>query len=351
MAVRVLVVDDSSFFRRQIQKLLAEDKELEVVGTANNGKEAIEQTLKLKPDVITMDIEMPVMDGIAATKEIMRQQPTPVLMFSSLTTDGAKATLEALDAGALDFIPKRFEDISRNLAEVQKALCDKVREIGKNRKLASPSIPSVKKPVVSPVVNTSTFTSQNKGKIKLVAIGTSTGGPVALQEVLTHLPSNLSVPIIMVQHMPGTFTGPFAARLNQICGITVKEAEDGELLQAGTAYLAPGGKQLLVKKQGQDTIVNIQDGDINLTYKPCVDVTFDSIAKSFSNDVLAIVLTGMGADGCEGAKQLKARGAQILAQDKDSCVIYGMPAAIVEANLADHILPLNSISAHIIEQL
>lgn len=352
MAVRVLVVDDSSFFRRQIQKLLSEDSELEVVGTANDGKEAIEKTLQLKPDVITMDIEMPVMDGISATKEIMRQRPTPILMFSSLTTEGAKSTLEALDAGALDFIPKRFEDISRNLEEVKRVLCSKVREIGKHRQFIRPVSQAIHKSAAaaSPTTPPPVITNRSH-KINLVAIGTSTGGPVALQEVLTKLPANFPVPIVLVQHMPGTFTPTFANRLNQLSQITIKEAEDGDMLKPGTAYLAPGGKQMLLKKRGIDTRIVIEPGDQTLNYKPSVDVTFSSIAEAFTSDVLAIILTGMGADGCEGAKRLKAKGSLIWAQDRETSVVYGMPAAIADAGIAEKILPLSSFSSHIIQQV
>lgn len=357
MAVKVLVVDDSSFFRRQIQKLLEEDSELEVIGTANDGKEAIEKTLALKPDVITMDIEMPVLDGIKATKQIMQQRPTPILMFSSLSTEGAKATLDALDAGALDFIPKRFEDISKNLAEVKKILCDKVREIGKHRRFNRPVSKALHPDTdrqahtdVQPPKSVSTSSAKTK-KFNLLAIGTSTGGPIALQEVLVNLPESFPTPIILVQHMPGTFTPAFASRLNQLCKINVKEAEDGESIKAGTAYLAPGGKQMLLKRSGSNVKVVVVDSDPTLTYKPSVDVTFKSIAEAYSDDVLAIILTGMGSDGCEGAKMLKQRGAHIWSQDKETCVVYGMPAAVADAGIVEKVLPLSSFSSHIIQEM
>ena len=360
MSVRVLIVDDSSFFRRQIQKLLESDKDIEIAGIARDGKEAIEQTLALKPDVITMDIEMPVMDGIQATKEIMRQCPTPVLMFSSLTTQGAKSTLEALDAGALDFIPKRFEDISKNIEEVKRNLCTKVREIGRSRN-SSRSFPksgSVHSTVSVPGTSRKTNsglaaspTTLKKGTVHLVAIGTSTGGPVALQEVLTHLPSTLNVPLLLIQHMPGTFTPTFAARLDQICDIRVKEAEDGDVLKPGTAYLAPGGKQMTVQKRGSETRLCIRESAPSDNYKPCIDITYKSIAELCKADVVAIILTGMGHDGCEGAKELKRKGAVVWAQDKETSIIYGMPAAVADAGIADKILPLHRISSAIIEQI
>ncbi|MDX1810972.1 MAG: chemotaxis response regulator protein-glutamate methylesterase [Gammaproteobacteria bacterium] len=353
MAVRVLVVDDSSFFRRQIQKFLDNDPEIEVVGTADNGREAIDKALELKPNVITMDIEMPVMDGISATREIMRLCPTPILMFSSLTTEGARSTLDALEAGALDFIPKRFEDISQNMEEVRRVLCSRVKGIGKQQRIPRAPVSIAPKPAAKEVVPAKPIVSDRAPakRVDLVAIGTSTGGPVALQKVLTSLPQNFPVPLLLVQHMPGTFTAAFASRLNQICNVTVKEAEDGEMIKAGTAYLAPGGKQMRVRKRGSDTYLAIEAGDPAMTYKPCVDLTFKSIAENFGPKVLAIIMTGMGADGCEGARLLKSKGATIWAQDKETSVIYGMPAAIVDAGIADKVLPLQSIASHVMEKV
>ncbi len=348
MAIRVLVVDDSSFFRRQIQKLLADDSELEVIDTAANGQEAVDKALKLRPDVITMDIEMPEMNGIQATRQIMRQQPTPILMFSSLTTEGAKATLDALDAGALDFIPKRFEDISRNLDEVQRVLCEKIKTIGKHRHLGKTGAPAAGIAIGS----SNPQASANRAhKIKLVAIGTSTGGPVALQKVLVGLPADFPVPVLVIQHMPGTFTPAFANRLNQQCRVQVKEAENGEKLKPGVVYLAPGGKQMRVKKMGSDTVLQIEDSAPSLTYKPSVDITFKSLASVYGNAVLGIILTGMGADGCEGSRILKQKGSQIWSQDKASSVIYGMPAAVAEAGISDRVLPLSDFASQLIQQV
>jgi len=355
MPVRVLVVDDSNFFRRQIEKLLSQDPKLEVVGSAENGQEAIEKALALSPDVVTMDIEMPVMNGIEATREIMRRKPMPILMFSSLTTEGAKATLEALEAGAVDFIPKRFEEISRHREEVQKILCAKVIDIAEHgspamRRKASPSAATVS-PTLAPSSTVEKRHSGTQTKIKLLAIGTSTGGPVALQEILTKLPADFPTPIILVQHMPATFTPAFAKRLDQTCAISIKEAEHGDTLMPGNAYLAPGGKQMKIVSRGTQHIIDISESDPKLTYKPSVDVTFSSLVNVYKNQVLAVILTGMGADGCEGAKKLKSAGSTIWAQDKESCVVYGMPAAIFDAGIADKILPLKDFSSHIIKQV
>lgn len=359
MPIRVLVVDDSGFFRRRVKAMLEGDSRLEVVGEAANGVEAVEQASKLKPDVITMDIEMPVMDGITATKRIMQSNPRPILMFSSLTTDGAQATLDALDAGAVDYLPKRFEDISKNRDEATRALCERVYTIAnQGRRIRQPVTPSpaprpaagrptaapTARPVPSaPAVAPRAGAVPRRGSVKLVAIGTSTGGPVALQEVLTKLPAGYPYPLLLVQHMPGSFTPAFAQRLNQLCAISVKEAVDGDVLSPGTALLAPGGKQMLLESRGGRQVVRVIDSEPGQTYKPCVDITFNSIAKIFPASTLAVILTGMGADGREGCRTLKGAGSMIWSQDEASCVVYGMPAAVADAGLSDRVLGLKDV--------
>lgn len=371
MAVKVLVVDDSGFFRRRVSEILSADPTIQVVGTATNGKEAIDQALSLKPDVITMDYEMPMMDGITAVRHIMQRCPTPVLMFSSLTHEGARVTLDALDAGAVDYLPKNFEDISRNPQKVQQMLCEKVHTLARsNRRFgaysspapaAAPAPASSHAPATSfagsaparpaaPVRTAAPAAAHSpapkRKPYKLVAIGTSTGGPVALQRVLTQLPACFPAPIVLIQHMPAAFTKAFAERLDKLCKISVKEAEDGDVLRPGLALLAPGGKQMMVDGRGT---VKILPGDERLNYKPCVDITFGSAAKSYGDKVLSVVLTGMGADGREGARLLKQGGSTVWAQDEASCVIYGMPMAIVKANLADAVYSLDEIGKHLVE--
>ncbi|SFO87019.1 protein-glutamate methylesterase/protein-glutamine glutaminase [Pseudomonas borbori] len=365
MVVKVLVVDDSGFFRRRVSEILSSDPNIQVVGTATNGREAIDQALALKPDVITMDYEMPMMDGITAVRNIMQRCPTPVLMFSSLTHEGARVTLDALDAGAVDFLPKNFEDISRNPEKVKQLLCEKVHSIarsnrrglvaapvvsasalGKPTALSSLGRPGIAVPAPTPATVTARASAPKRKSYRLVAIGTSTGGPVALQRVLTQLPGNFPAPLVLIQHMPAAFTKAFAERLDKLCRISVKEAEDGDLLRPGLALLAPGGKQMMIDGRGA---VRILPGDERLNYKPCVDITFGSAAKSFHDKVLAVVLTGMGADGREGARLLKQGGSQVWAQDEASCVIYGMPMAVVKANLADAIYSLDDIGRHLAE--
>ncbi|MFA5626781.1 MAG: chemotaxis response regulator protein-glutamate methylesterase [Thiohalomonadaceae bacterium] len=373
MPVRVLIVDDSGFFRRRLTEMLSADPRLEVVGTANDGAQAVEQTARLRPDVVTMDIEMPVMDGITATRRIMATTPTPVLMFSSLTTDGAKATLDALDAGAVDYLPKKFEDISRDQNEARRQLCERVYVIGSSKhatpsshattttRPAAPTPPpttasrqsAASRPLATaatrPVMPTATPPAR-RGQYRLVAIGTSTGGPVALQQVLSKLPADFPLPLILIQHMPGTFTPAFAQRLNQQCAIEVREAKNGDELKPGLALLAPGGMQMVLEQRGGRTTVNITESDPALHYKPSVDVTFSSVARIFPAQTLAIVLTGMGADGREGARLLKQGGSSIWAQDEATSVVYGMPAAIVDAGLADAVLPLPNIGMAIAQK-
>lgn len=366
--IKVLVVDDSGFFRRRVAEILGADPQIQVVGTATNGQEAVEQTLALHPDVITMDYEMPVMDGITAVRQIMQRQPTPVLMFSSLTYEGARVSLDALDAGAADYLPKNFEDISRHPEKVRQLLCERVHALARSNRrslglgaAAAPvasavPAPAARQPLApraaatvpapAPAEPVRRSAAPRKRSYKLVAIGTSTGGPVALQKILTRLPASFPAPILLIQHMPGTFTTAFAERLDKLCQISVREAVDGDMLRPGVALLAPGGKQMMIDARGT---VRILPGDERLNYKPSVDVTFGSAARALQDKVLAIVLTGMGADGREGARMLKQAGSTVWAQDEASCVIYGMPMAVVKANLADGVYDLDEIARYLTE--
>ncbi len=361
------------FFRRRVSEIINSDPRLEVIDVAVNGKEAVEKAKSLKPDVITMDIEMPVMDGISAVREIMKACPTPTLMFSSLTHDGAKATLDALDAGALDFLPKKFEDIARNRDEAVSLLQKRIAEIARKKSfmrrpvLSSQSTSTVESRTATTRTATSALTASpvkaapaapiaqrfkaTGKKYQLTAIGTSTGGPVALQKILTAIPANYPHPIILVQHMPATFTAAFAARLNNLCKIQVKEAEDGDVLKPGCAYLAPGGLQMMVDGRPGASRLKILDGGERMNYKPCVDVTFGSAAKVYGDKVLSMILTGMGADGREGCRMLKAGGATIWSQDEQSCVVYGMPQAVDKAGLSSESLPLDRIAERMLVEV
>ncbi len=369
MKVRALVVDDSGFFRRRIRDMLNADPQIEVVGEAANGREAVEQVRILKPDVITMDIEMPEMDGIAAVREIMRERPTPILMFSSLTYEGAQVTLDALNAGAVDFLPKRFSDISGDVGQVRALLQSRVRTIAARKVYAIPAAAppravtaaaaaaparSLHRPALEPrrpaaPAPLPRYQEQEikPGRYSLLVIGTSTGGPVALQKVLTQLPANFPLPVLLIQHMPASFTRAFAERLNELCRIGVKEAEDGDLLVPGQALLAPGGRHTGVTVRGGQLIARVFDASPGQFYKPSVDIAFTEAARSCPGRVLAVVLTGMGADGCEGARLLKQTGSTVWSQDEETSVIYGMPGAVAKAGLTDRILPLEMVGAEL----
>lgn len=373
MTVSVLIVDDSSFFRKRLSEILGASGQITVVGTASNGREAVEQAEKLRPDVITMDYEMPVMDGITAVREILRKHPIPVLMFSSLTYEGARVTLDALEAGAVDFLPKNFEEIAGNSSQLQKILVERVVSIARSRPSSSGSThargpqvaaagvttaadraaapaalqgrPLAERPAaVAAVAGPERYQRRTPSRhYSVVAIGTSTGGPVALQNVLIGLPASFPAPLILVQHMPASFTQAFAERLNRSCQIQVRQAEDGDLLRPGLALLAPGGKQMMVENRGGQGRIRILPGDDRLNYKPSVDITFGSLARSFPGKTLGIVLTGMGADGREGCRMMKQSGSIVWSQDEKSSVIYGMPMAVAKAGLSDEILALNDV--------
>lgn len=378
MTIRVLVVDDSSFFRRRLTEIIAADPEMIVAGTANNGREAVERALELKPDVITMDVEMPVMDGIQAVREILKTQRIPILMFSSLTHNGAKATLDALEAGATDFLPKKFEDIARDKADAIELLRQRIKAVAKRRLFVKPAAAAVtpaapvSRPAPAPIARTPASRAEllrtverldttdgyerpfkPTGKqYKIVAIGTSTGGPVALQTIITALPANFPLPILLVQHMPAAFTGAFAARLNTLAKIEVKEAADGDLVRPGVAYLAPGGKQMLLEGSDSHCKIRIKEDDSpRITFKPSVDITFGSTAKVFQDKVLAVVLTGMGSDGRDGSRLLKQLGSRIWAQDEASSVVYGMPQAVTAAGLTDVEVGLADVASKLISEV
>ncbi|PWK49127.1 protein-glutamate methylesterase/protein-glutamine glutaminase [Pleionea mediterranea] len=343
MTIRVLVVDDSNFFCRRVAQILSSDPQIKVIGVANNGQEAIQKVQQLKPDVITLDVEMPVMDGITALKQIMQLQPTKALMLSSLTYEGAKLTLDALDAGAADFMLKSYEGISQSSGQLANLLREKVKEIGLKGKVVAT------KTATTPVQQPSAPVSNSRGQFKLLAIGASTGGPVAIQKFLTSLPANFSLPITITQHMPGTFTGAFAQRMNSLSKLDVMEAENGVLLKPGKVYIAPGGKQMLIEGTSGHPKIRIKDTDARLQYAPCVDLTYGSAAKVFGRQVLAIVLTGMGADGREGARILKQSGAKVWTQDEASCVVYGMPMSVAKAGFSDNEFSADNLASQVLQ--
>ena len=456
MAIKVLIVDDSTFFRKRLTEIIKGDSSLEVVGEAKDGKEGVEKTMSLKPDVITMDVEMPVMDGITAVQEIMAKCPTPILMFSSLTFEGANSTFKALEAGAVDFMPKNFDDIAHKREDALNALRSAIKAVARShirrapmrsatsspagatssyaaRTTATSTLSSSARPASattrtsfgssttsrstsSTTLGTSASTSRlssttstrfssattastakpaaapstvrqdfdkiysslggvNQGRPaaamrfsfgeakgvstnfkvsgkrhELIAIGSSTGGPIALQNIIPKLP-RMNVPIVIVQHMPASFTTTFAQRLNNMSQNSVVEAQDNMILQPGTVYIAPGGQQMILERGAGKTKCRILPADPRVVYHPCVDVTFASIANIYAGNVLAMILTGMGSDGCEGCRMLKSKGSVVWAQNEDTCVVYGMPQAIVNAGIAEQILPLEKFADCIVQEM
>ena len=361
MAIGVLVVDDSSFFRQQICKLINSFGDFKVIGTALNGTEAIKKAASLNPGLITMDYEMPGMDGITAVREIMAQKSVPILMLSSLSYDGAKITLDALDAGAADYLLKDFESFAKTTSKTQNELYKRLMALT-SAAPAKQAAPAASKKEQHSVEKTSVSAkgksaSPSSSPVKLrrpeklaklssfdvLLIGCSTGGPAAATRLLTSVSGDFPLPIVIALHMPEYFTDTFAKRLNSISKLQVKEAEQGDVLRRGTVYLAPGGKQLMFDKNNRKQL-NVMAHRAELEYAPCVDVLYASAAKDPSRKSLALVLTGMGSDGMEGCKMLKRQGSTVWVQDEASCVVNGMPGAVVKSGSADAVLSLDLLA-------
>jgi len=344
---RVLIVDDSSFMRMAIRSVLSKDPAIEVVGTAVDGMEGVEKAIALKPDLITMDVEMPRMDGIAALKQIMAKAPTKVIMVSTLTNEGARSTFEALDSGAIDYIPKNVTDSPDAQKIFREDLIRKVKEAGKSkftRSVSTPVARSASAPVQRPI------SSRLAGKkISYVGIGASTGGPVALQEVLSRIPVNFPYGIIVGIHMPKAFTGPYADRLNAKCSMTIREAVDGDTLKPGLALIAPGGMHTSLVRRGGSIVVKLTPTSAHpqYVYIPSVDLMLSSMAEATNGSMLGVILTGMGNDGFKGMQLLKGKGGVTIVQDEATSTIYGMPRACVEGGVADEVLPLGQIGFEI----
>lgn len=341
--LKVLIVDDSVFFRNRIASILASAPDIEVVGSASNGREAVESALALRPDVITMDVEMPVEDGISAVRRIMSEAPTRILMFSALTQEGAKETLDALEAGALDFLAKEVSGGNARMPEGSHTqLLERIRAVGHAR------LPLMRgRGVFRSSVPRSGGAAQplpgRERRPNLVAIGASTGGPVALRQVLSALPRHFALPLAVAVHMPGSFTKAYAERLNGVCAVEVREASDRDPLKPGQVLLAPGGRQMSVERGPSGLHVRVSDPLPGQIYHPSVDLLLGSVASSCGGRALAVVMTGMGSDGLEGAKKLKAAGAALWSQDEKSCVVYGMPQAVERAGLSDRVVSLDDI--------
>jgi len=342
--MRVLVVDDSALVRMAVSNILAKAG-IEVVGTAKNGKEAVEKTLKLNPDVITLDIMMPVMDGLTALKMIMEKKPTPVIMLSTLTTEGARETLEALKLGAVDFVTKPSGPLV-DLSSIEKELVTKVKIVAGT----SPNLMRIHnlKKLKLDVVRGSWGV---KTEDVCVLIGSSTGGPSALEMIIPRLPADIPAPIFVVQHMPPDFTQQLAERLNSISEVEVKEAENNERVKDGVVYIAPGGYHMKVRRAANVVRIKIVDGEPVNAVKPSVDVTADSVVQAYGGNVVGVILTGMGEDGAYGMKMIKDRGGLTIACSEDTCVVFGMPKAAIEIGGIVSVKPVFEIAEEVVRFL
>lgn len=340
--ISVLVVDDSAFMRKSISLMLESDPSIKVVATARNGEEGVELAQKLRPDLVTMDIEMPVMDGLTALKKIMDTAPTSVIMISSLTTEGAEATIKAMELGAVDFIPKELSYVNVNIGKIKEDLISKVKEITRH-KLITSRLDRIRNLEKRKPVDT-TKKELPKLHYHAVSIGISTGGPLSLQKIIPRFSGDISVPVFIVQHMPPKFTKSLAERLNSLSQLEVKEAENGELVRGGVVYIAPGGQHMKLKKVSNlNYAIEITSEPADTLHRPSVDVTMTSVIEHYGKNTLGVIMTGMGKDGLEAVRLLKSKGGVAIAQDEDTCVVYGMPKAIVDSGLADLVLPLEKI--------
>ena len=356
---KLLIVDDSAFMRKLITDFFQESESIEVVGIARNGKDAIRKINTLQPDVVTLDVEMPEMNGMDALKEIMENSPLPVVMLSSTTQSGTVSTLQAMEYGAVDFVAKPSGTISLDLHKIKEELIVKVEyaanvpiaKLQKNINIPKISAPNLR---VEPILpQTKPVRDWDNRSKKIVLIGTSTGGPRALQEVLTKLPKEMKAPILIVQHMPAGFTKSLAERLNHLAEIDVKEAENGDILLDGHAYIAPGGYHLRIQKTGSEFSVVLDNVEPpRVGHRPSVDVLFEDVSKSNHFDKLAVIMTGMGSDGARGLQKLNETGNVIaIAESAKTSIVYGMPKAAVETNLVQDVVDLENIAQTIIQYL
>jgi two-component system, chemotaxis family, protein-glutamate methylesterase/glutaminase len=345
--IRVLIADDSAVMRTTLAHMLEASPLIRVCGTARNGQEVVEKTKLLQPDVITLDVEMPLLNGVEALKRIMSECPCPVIMFSSATREGAEVTLEALSAGAFDYLPKVSFKPCANTLKLQRDLIEKIEAASHSwfarKALHRPSLPP-------PVLRIhSRETPQPIPRI--VVLGTSTGGPQALQGLLSKLPGDLPLAMIVVQHMPPGFTAPLAKRLDGLSKLKVCEAQHGEAVLPGTVYIAPAGQHTTLAKSAHRVSICLSDAPSNTAHKPSVDVTMLSVAEVFGHYALGIILTGMGSDGVQGMTAIHEAGGLTMGQDEASSVVYGMPRCCAERGILQHVVPLSEIPRHILQAI
>jgi len=350
--IKVLVVDDSAFMRKVITDFLSEHPQIEVVGTARNGKDALEKISSLRPYVVTMDVEMPIMNGIEALKHIMEHDPLPVVMLSSTTKEGAENTILAMQYGAIDFVTKPSGNISLDLYKVKEQVIEKVILASRANLLG------MKKREIRQSTASYQPTSYSRIEVqpsakhlkKIVCIGTSTGGPRALHQVLTHLPKQIAAPIVIVQHMPKGFTKSLAQRLDSLCEIPVKEVEHQEELQQGVAYIAPGGAHFTVVPSSRSLVAHLDYSPPRNGHRPSVDVLFESVSGLRDYEKIAVIMTGMGSDGTAGLKLLKQQGhTKAIAESEETAVVFGMPKSAIATNLVDVVVPLERIAETIMK--
>lgn len=362
--INVLVVDDSAFMRKMISNILSSDENINVIGTAKTGIEAIDKVKQLKPDVVTLDIEMPVLNGLEALKVIMKENPVPVVMLSSLTHEGASSSFTALDFGAVDFVPKPSGSISLDIDKVSEQIINKVKiavtvNVKRiNSSLNRPKVLPVKKeqfvkkelvsenenPMIPKPIHSTKFEKE------IVCIGTSTGGPRALQEVLIRIPEGFKSPIFIVQHMPAGFTNSLATRLDKLSKIHVKEAENGEIVSASTAYIAPGGFHMKVIESNNHLKIQLTEESQVNGHRPSVDVMFESISKLSNYHTISAILTGMGADGARSMKLIKQKcKGTTIAESEETSIVFGMPKAAILLNTVDNVVPIQLVADTIIK--
>lgn len=345
--IQVLVVDDSAYMRKVVSNMLQSDEGISVVDTARDGLDALEKIKKWKPDVVTLDVEMPRMDGLTALQRIMVECPVPVVMLSSLTQEGSQTTIKALTLGAVDFVPKPSGAISLDIQKVKEDLIRKIKVCAratlKNAKTLHVPVPTVKEKIAA--LNQ---IGLGRPPSKVVVIGSSTGGPNALQQVVPRLPADLPAAVLIVQHMPPGFTKSLAERLDDISRIKVKEASQGDSLLTGHALVAPGGYHLHLIS---NAVVGLNKDAPVHSVRPAVDVTMESVVKHYGSRVVGVILTGMGYDGSGGATAIKKAGGKTIAQNEETCVVYGMPRVVAEMGKADKVLPITEISDEIVRMV